>query len=88
MTQNINIEWEEAASNKYKEMLGKIPIFHRELTKQVVDQQAPVNAKERNSQKVEEEDIVKAFLSEVPKAFYSLMIRLMDDVEFNYKSFI
>ena len=31
---------------------------------------------------VEEADIVKAFLTEVPKAFYSIMIRIMSEVGF------
>ncbi len=81
------IKWEEKALTKYNLMLGKIPLFHRELTKQVVDKEAPINAKERNSARVEDEDIVKAFLAEVPKQFYSLMIRLMDDVGFDYKKY-
>jgi len=33
---------------------------------------------------IEESDIVSAFFSEVPKAFYSLMIRLFDEVGFTY----
>ena len=54
----------------------------------VVLQKAEINAKERNSAKVEQDDIVSAFLTEVPKAFYSLMIRLMDEVGFNYQRFL
>jgi hypothetical protein len=36
---------------------------------------------------VQEEDIIRAFLGEVPKAFYSLMIRIMDEVGFDYKKY-
>ena len=42
----------------------------------------------RGSSMVEEKDIVQAFLSEVPKAFYSLMVRIMDEVGFDYKKYI
>ena len=42
----------------------------------------------RGSSTVEEMDIVQAFLTEVPKAFYSLMVRIMDEVGFDYKKYI
>ena len=80
------IEWETSAFKKYQTMISKIPLFHREIAKKVVDKKAQLNAAERGSHQVEEEDIVKAFFTEVPKAFYSLMIRLMDEVGFDYRS--
>lgn len=78
------LEWNKDAKSKYDLMLSKIPLFHREITRKVVDKMAPENAQERGSEIVEEQDIVKAFLTEVPAAFYSLMIRLMDDVGFDH----
>ena len=79
------LEWEANAREKYQIMITKIPLFHREIAKIVVDKKAESNAKERGSTVIEEPDIVDAFLSEVPKAFYSLMIRLFDEVGFKYK---
>ena len=81
------IEWKPAAKQKYDLMITKIPMFHREIAKQVVDKKAVSNAKERRSSVVEESDIVRAFFSEVPMTFYSLMIRLMDEVKFDYKPY-
>ena len=81
------LEWEKQAFGKYQTMISKLPIFHREIAKQVVDKKAEIFAQERASTVVEEEDIVKAFLTEVPKAFYSLMIRLMDEVKFDYRKY-
>ena len=81
------LEWEKVALEKYNQMITKIPIFHREIAKIVVEKKAPMLAQERGSAKVEEEDIVRAFFSEVPKAFYSLMIRLMDEAKFDYKRY-
>ena len=81
------LEWEQKASDKYKEMISKIPLFHREIAKKVVDRKAVINARERGADLVEEPDIVKAFLTEVPMAFYSLMIRLLDEVGFDYKKY-
>ena len=86
MTQTqTKFEWEKAAFTKYELMIRKIPLFHREIAKQVVDKKAEINARERGSSMVEEPDIVRAFFSEVPQTFYSLMVRLFDEVGFNYQ---
>lgn len=79
------LEWETEALRKYQLMISKIPLFHREIAKVVVDKKAVINARERDAEQVEEQDIVNAFFSEVPKAFYSLMIRLLDEVGFHYE---
>ena len=81
------MNWEPGARAKYEAMITRIPVFHREIARIVVDKKARINASERGSAQVEEGDIVKAFFSEVPKAFYSLMIRLMDEVGFDYRPF-
>ncbi len=86
-TENAGIPWEPKAQEKYTAMLSKIPLFHREITQQVVDKQAVINAQQRGSDIVEEKDILKSFFADVPKTFYSLMIRLMDEVGFDYKEF-
>ena len=65
-----------------------IPVFHRRLAKEVVNKKAEQMALARGSSMVEEADIVNSFLTEVPKAFYSLMIRIMDEVGFDYKKYI
>ncbi len=76
--------WEKVTQKKYELMISKIPLFHREITKQVVPLKAEENAKTRGSSMIEEPDVIQAFLTEVPKAFYSMMIRLMDDVHFDH----
>ena len=81
------VRWEPKALEKYTAMISKIPLFHREIAKQVVDKKAVINAQERGSAQVEEGDIIRAFLTEVPMTFYSLMIRLFDEVKFDYKRY-
>jgi hypothetical protein len=49
--------------------------------------QAEINAKERGSQLIEEQDVVRAFFSEVPKPFLEMMVALLKDVGFNYKPY-
>lgn len=80
--------WEAGALSKYNKMLNLIPIFHRRLAQEVVNKKAEQGAQARGCAQVEELDIVQAFLTEVPKAFYSLMIRIMDEVGFDYKEYI
>ncbi len=82
-----DLQWEPTALDKYNQMLKRIPIFHREIARQVVCKKAEMNAKERGASQIEEGDLVGAFLSEVPKAFYSLMIRIMDEVNLDYKKY-
>ena len=88
VTIQTNMDWEAVALVKYNKMLNLIPIFHRRLTQEVVNKKAEQGAQARGSAQVQEIDIVQAFLSEVPKAFYSLMIRIMDEVGFDYKKYI
>ena len=85
METRTQLRWEPVADEKYKKMITKIPLFHREIAKIVVDKKAPMLARERGSSLVEEQDIVRAFFSEVPMTFYSLMIRLLDEAGVDYK---
>jgi len=83
-----NMQWDSVALGKYNKMLNLIPIFHRRIAQEVVNKKAEQDAQARGSAQVEEMDIVQAFSTEVPKAFYSLMIRIMDEVGFDYKKYL
>ena len=85
METRTQLRWEPVAEAKYSRMITRIPLFHRDIAKQVVDKKAVANARERGSGLVEEQDIVRAFFSEVPMTFYSLMIRLLDEAGLDYK---
>lgn len=87
VTETDHKAWEPEARRKYEAMIRRIPLFHREIARQVVEKKAPLNAQARHSERVEEEDILRAFFSEVPKAFYSLMIRLFEEVGFDYRPY-
>ena len=87
MPTELKLDWDPKARRKYETMIAKIPLFHREIAKKVVDKKAPMLALDRGSTTIQEEDIVRAFLAEVPMAFYSLMIRLFDEVGFDYRKY-
>jgi hypothetical protein len=86
-TQQTQIKWDPNSLEKFTIVIQKIPMFHREIAKKVVTKKAEQNAQDRGSDTVQEADIARAFFSEVPKAFYSLMIRLLDEVKFNYREY-
>ncbi len=81
------IQWETNSRQRYEKMISIIPLFHRGIAKEVVDKKAVINAQERGADQIEEGDIVRAFFTEVPKSFYSLMIRIMDEVGFDSKKY-
>jgi len=83
-----NMNWDAVALGKYNKLLNLIPIFHRRLAQEVVNKKAEQAALARGSSTVEESDIIQAFLTEVPKAFFSMMIRIMDEVGFDYKKYL
>jgi hypothetical protein len=81
------MEWEASVQEKFKAMIAKIPVFHRGITENAVTLRAQENAQARNSPKVEEEDVLAAFFTDVPSPFYSMMIRLLDQSGFDYKKY-
>ena len=85
--EECKIKWNDKTFAKYETMVNKIPIFHRQITTKIVFPKAVENAVNRKGDLVEDQDVIRAFLTEVPSAFYSLMIRLMEDVGFDYKKY-
>ena len=81
------MDWDIKTQEKFKLMIAKMPIFHRRLAEEAVTIQAVENAQVRHAAWVSEQDVVAALFSEVPKPFYSLMIRLLEDVKFDYRKY-
>jgi len=68
-------------------MISKIPVFHRGITEEAVTKKAEENARLRKSKQIEEEDVISAFFSDVPSPFYSMMVRLLEQVGFDYRKY-
>jgi len=81
------MDWDKVTQERFKVMVAKIPVFHRHITEEAVTEGAQENAKSRNSAKIEEIDVISAFFSDVPAAFYSMMIRLLEQNGFDYKKY-
>lgn len=81
------MEWDKEVEAKFNLMINKMPLFHRRIAESVAKATAEENARKRNSPLVQEGDVVRAFFSEVPKPFYSMMIKLFEDVGFDYRKY-
>jgi hypothetical protein len=81
------VDWEKTTQEKFKLMISRIPVFHRHITEAAVTKRAEELALLRNAGKISEEDVVKAFFSDVPSPFYSMMVRLLEQTGFDYKKY-
>lgn len=79
--------WNSQTEDKFKAVIAKLPIFHRHIAENAVVRKAEENAQARNSELIEEKDVVAAFFSDVPSPFYSMMIRLLDQSGFDYRKY-
>ncbi len=79
------MNWESDTESRFKVMISKIPVFHRAITEATVTKRAEELSGRRNSDKVEEQDVISAFFSDVPSPFYSMMVRLLEQNGFDYK---
>ena len=74
------MKWEAKAEKKFKQLILKLPIFHRHIAEQVVIKKAEELATQRGSQQIEEPDLSQAFRSEVPEVFKSYLDGLLKEV--------
>ena len=79
------MDWDIKTQEKFKLMISKMPVFHRRIAEEAVTIKAQENAQARGAASVSEADVISALFSDVPKPFYSLMIRLLEDVKFDYR---
>jgi len=56
--------WDTATESKFKLLISKIPIFHRQIAESVVRCQAEDIAVTRNAFSVHEQDVLAAFFSD------------------------
>lgn len=72
--------WENEVAEKFKLLIAKLPFFHRHIAEEIVKQKAEDLATQRGSSKVEKNDLVQAFLSEVPEVFSNYLNELLQEV--------
>lgn len=81
------MDWDEKTYENFKKLVGQAPVFSRKTAERLVSQKAEENAKARGSVKIEEEDMIKAFLSETPGPFKRRMFVDMERFGIDYKKY-
>ena len=81
------MDWEEKAYENFKKLIDQAPVFARKTAERLTSQKAEENAKARGAAKIEEEDIIKAFLSETPGPFKRRMFADMERFGIDYKKY-
>ncbi|MEA3560429.1 MAG: hypothetical protein U9R31_01465 [Candidatus Omnitrophota bacterium] len=71
--------WEQDVEKKFKLLVSKLPFFHRHIAEKVVIKKAEELAVERGSDKIQKQDLVEAFLSEVPEVFRTYLNGLLKE---------
>ena len=84
----MSIQWKESSKEVFDKVIENLPQFHRSIAKQLVKEKAEELASQRNSEVVEDKDMVVAFFQEVPPAFKDMMKRLFSHLDIDYSQYI
>ena len=84
----MDIKWDQKTKEHFDQIITNLPQFHRSIAEQLVKESAESLARERNSQNVQESDLVVAFFNEVPPAFKDMMKRLFNQQGIDYTKYI
>ncbi|MBI5415850.1 MAG: DUF2621 family protein [Candidatus Omnitrophica bacterium] len=83
----MNIIWEKATEEKFKQMLEKVPVFLREVARKKVFQKAESLAGKEGRAQVTEKDLVDAFFVETPFGFHGPMKTDMEALGIDYTKY-
>ena len=81
------IRWDQTTEEKFKQMIGKIPVFLRGIAQAKVSQKAESIVRKENRREVFEKDMVDAFFSETPFGFHGPMKSDMASAGIDYTKY-
>jgi len=84
----MSIKWNENTKNYFDKVIGNLPQFHRSIAEKLVKEKSEELAKQRGSELVQDQDMVRAFFQEVPPAFKDMMKRLFSQLNIDYSGCI
>jgi len=84
----MEINWSNTAKSIFDKVVENLPQFHRSIAEQLVKEKAEELTKERQSDTVEDKDVVIAFFQEVPPAFRDMMKRLFNQLKVDYSQYV
>ena len=84
----MEIIWNGETKSKFDRITENLQQFHRTIAEQLIKQKSEEFAEARNSQEVEDKDLVVAFFQEVPPAFKGMLQRLLSQLNIDYSQYI
>ena len=84
----MDISWDEKAKENFDKITDNLPQFHRTIAKRLVKESAEELAAQRNSEVVQDKDLISAFFKEVPPAFKDMMKRLLHQQGIDYSPYV
>ena len=84
----MEIIWNGETKSKFDRIIENLPQFHRTIAEQLIKRKSEELAEARNSQEVEDKDLVVAFFQEVPPAFKGMLQRLLSQLNIDYSQYI
>jgi hypothetical protein len=81
------VEWDKKVYENFKKLVEEAPVFARKTAERFVAEKAEANARARNASRIEEEDMIRAFLSETPGPFKKRMFSDMERFGIDYKKY-
>lgn len=83
----VDIDWDKNIEEKFKLLLGKMPIFLRGIAEAKISQKAQNLARQGNRLEISEKDMVDALFAETPFGFQGLMKNDLISVGIDYTQY-
>lgn len=80
----VKISWDKTTEEKFKLLLGKMPVFLRGIAQAKISQKAQNLARQGNRLEISEKDMVDALFTETPFGFQGLMKNDLISVGIDY----
>lgn len=84
---NAKIGWDKTTQGKFKQLIGKIPIFLRSIAEKKVSQKAESITRKEGRLEVSEKDMVDAFFAETPFGFHGPLKCDMEEFGIDYMKY-
>jgi Protein of unknown function (DUF2621) len=81
------IDWDKTAREDFEAVLGKIPLFLRDIARKKVSKKAEKNAIDDNRRTVTPKDVVDASFMETPFGFHGPMKMDMEALGIDYQKY-
>ena len=84
----MGIIWSRETKEKFNKITENLPQFHRTIAQKLIKIKSEEIAEARNSEEVEDKDLIVAFFQEVPPAFKEMLQRLLKQLNIDYSKYV